>query len=362
MKLKLDYQLLITSLLLIFLGIIFLSGASALPSQIKTGRPDYFITRHIFFVFIGLIIGFIAYKSKMGTLKKIAPYLFLANIFLLLLVFLPWIGIRLGGANRWINLYFFSLQPSEFLKITLVLYLSSWFSSKNILSKKEKGNIIVPFIAILSVIGLIFISQPDMSTLAIIFSIALSIYFFSSYGFLKFLLVFIIILVFFSSIILISGYRVDRIMVFLGIADDPLGMEYQLRQSIISIGSGGVRGEGLGTYNQSFSLLPQAIGDSIFPVIARETGFIGSLVIILLFFFFFYRVMKIAEKTRDDFSALVAIGIGIWIYLQSVVNISSMAGIIPVTGIPLPFISYGGSHIISELIALGILLNISKSS
>lgn len=358
-----DYMLLGVFITLVVFGILFLTGASAIPSQIKAGRPDYFLLRHIFF---GLLPGFfmlaVAYKIPISLLKKSAPYLFVLNLFFIALVFVPGIGVTSGGATRWINLYFFSLQPSEFLKITFVLYLAAWFSNRSSLKKRKEKPVFLPFFLIILFISGLFKFQPDISTLGVIIASAMVIYFFSNFPFWHFLLVFFLIIILFTGFVFLSEYRLERIMLFLGFLDDPMGIGFQTRQSIITIGSGGVFGQGLGSFNEKFVFLPQTIGDSIFSVIAQETGFAGSIFLIILFFFFFYRGIKIAEKTRDEFLSLVVVGLVSWIYIQAFVNIGAMLNLIPITGIPLPFISYGGSHIIAEFIAVGLLLNISKFS
>lgn len=360
-KLHIDYTLFVVFLLLIFSGILFLAGASAVPSQIKTGRPDYYFIKHIIFILIGIFLGFIAYKTKISFLKKWAMPIFIFNFFITLLVFVPVIGIKAGGASRWIDLYFFTLQPSELLKISLIIYLASWFSNRSSLKKKDQGFIIIPFFLIILLVSFLFKFQPDMSTLGVIIASSLVIYFSSNISFSQFILVFTMISILFFGFVLLSEYRLDRIFLYLGITNDPMDVGFQTRQSIITIGSGGIFGLGLGSFNERFVFLPQTIGDSIFSVIASESGFIGSLFLIILFFIFFYRGIRIAQKSREDFNFLIAVGISTWICIQAFVNIGAMIGIIPITGIPLPFISYGGSHIISEIIAVGILLNISKS-
>lgn len=360
-KKKPDYTLLGISLLFLFLGILFLAGVSAVPSQMKTGRPDYFLLRYLLFgILPGLTLGVIAYNMKIAWFRKWAGALFAANLILVAAVFIPGIGITAGGATRWLNFHFFSFQPTELLKVTFILYLAAWFSGRPFL--KKKASAILPFFLILFFIGILLRFQPDMSTLGVLVVSALSIYFAADTPFWHFLIIAALIIVLFTVFIFFSEYRMERILLYLGLRDDPMGIGFQIKQSIISIGSGGIFGQGLGSYTQKPGFLPQTIGDSIFSVIAEETGFIGSVLLVIMFLSFLWRSLKTAQKSKDMFLSLTALGIGVWICFQGFVNIGAMIGVVPITGIPLPFISYGGSHIISELIAVGILLNISKHS
>ena len=369
---------------LIILGILILVGISAPFSAEKVGDPTYFLFHQILFGIIpGIIAGFIFYKIPLPIIKKWSPGLLLSNILFLVLVFVPVIGMGSAGANRWINLGFISFQPSEFLKITFILYLASWLTSKhkNINSNKKtrfrntKDRILsltltqifgalsktfLPFITILGFIGILLIKQPDTSTLGLIAIVAGIMYFSIGTPIWHSIL---IVLIGASSLIFLvktAPYRMDRFMVFLNPEIDPMGIGYQLKQSIIAIGSGGILGIGLGMSRQKFVFLPQSMSDSIFSIFAEETGLLGCLILISLFLLFLWRSFHLAKAATDQFALLVCVGISSWIVIQAFINISAMAGILPLTGIPLPFISYGGSHIIAELIGVGILLNISK--
>jgi cell division protein FtsW len=372
---------------LIILGILILAGISAPLAQQKIGDPTYFLFHQILFGIIpGIIAGFIFYKIPLPILKKWSPGLLFVNIVFLVLVFAPVIGMGSAGANRWINLGFASFQPSEFLKITFILYLASWLTSKHksadnnskkskFYSSKERilslslshifgalSKTFLPFIAILGFIGILLIKQPDTSTLGLIAIVAGIMYFSIGTPVWHSILIVLIGVSSLTFLIKTAPYRMNRFMVFLNPEIDPMGIGYQLKQSIIAIGSGGILGIGLGMSRQKFVFLPQSMSDSIFSIFAEETGLLGCLILISLFLLFLWRSFHLAKITADQFSLLVCVGISSWIVLQAFINISAMAGISPLTGIPLPFISYGGSHIIAELIGVGILLNISKSS
>jgi len=359
---KPDYYLLGVCIVLLLLGILILSSVSADISQEKFGQSFYFLEHQLIFGLIpGVFLGVLSYKTKLSLLKKWAPCFLLVNLILLALVLTPvFFGNQNRGANRWITLGPISFQPGEFLKITLILYWAGWLSSRLERIKNKNFSLLI-FFLLMSFIGVLFILQPDVSTFGVLFIISTLIYFAADTPFWHTGLIMLIGIVGFLSLINLAPYRKERLMVFLNPGIDPMGISYQLKQSLITIGSGGITGVGLGLSKQKeFGFLPESISDSIFAIFAEETGFVGSFMLIIFFLIFFWRAFKIALFARDKFFRLVSLGIGSWILLQAFINISSMIGIIPLTGIPLPFISYGGSALISELIGVGLLLNISK--
>jgi cell division protein FtsW len=286
------------------------------------------------------------------------------------MIFLPNFGVEIGGAQRWLKIGNISFQPSEFLKVTFFLYLASFLTS-NFREKKSKIFIketkeswkkFISFLLILAVIAILLILQPDISTLGIIIFIALLMYFLGKAPIWHILVFLIIIGVLFSGLIKIAPYRIERILVFLNPEMDPLGAGYQIKQSLIAIGSGGVWGRGLGLSQQKLGFLPQSLSDSIFSIFAEETGFIGAIFLVFLFLFLFWRSLRIAKSAPDSFSQLLALGLGSHLIFQAFVNISALIGILPLTGIPLPFISYGGSALVTNLTEIGLLLNISKQA
>ncbi|MCK4781465.1 cell division protein FtsW [Candidatus Parcubacteria bacterium] len=356
MKARPDYILLGISIILVFLGMLVLATVSAPFSLEKHGTTTYFLFHQIIYALIpGIILGFTAFKLPLSFIKKNAFNFLLINLIFLALVFLPKIGLNSGGAARWISLGPISFQPSELLKPFFILYLAAWLARPSF-SKKN----FLPFLIIIGLLSLFLILQPDISTLGIIVLTASLMYFSANTPILQ--SVFIVLGGIGSLFLLIkiAPYRLNRILVFLKPEIDPLGIGYQMKQALIAVGSGGLLGVGLGMSHQKFGFLPQSIGDSIFAIFAEETGFMGSLLLILLFLGFAWQGLKIAKSSNDAFLRLAALGISSWIVIQGFINISSMLRIFPLTGIPLPFISYGGSHLIAELIGIGILLNISK--
>jgi len=367
-KQKFDYILAIVVAVLVILGILVLASVSATFSQEKFGRTTYYLFHQMICgLVLGIILGFVAFKIKLSTLKKWAWLFILINLIFMALVFIPRLGIVAGGAPRWMNLGFVSFQPSEFLKLTFIFYLSAWLTSRTIKksfkkTKKELKFTLIPFLVIIGIIAILLTKQSDVSTLGMIILIAALMYFSANTPLWHSVLIILISSAGFLVLVKIAPYRIMRLRVLLGSIKDPMGTGYQIEQSLIAIGSGGILGLGLGTSIQRLGFIPQTMSDSIFAVFAEETGFVGSLVLIFLFLVLLWRGFRISKRSPDKFSQLFAIGISSWICIQAFINIGAMIGILPLTGIPLPFISYGGSHMVAELIGIGILLNISKSS
>ncbi len=373
MKRHPNYYLFFLMIILVVFGILFLSTLSAPTSMRSFGNTNYYLTHQLYLLIVGIVLAIIAYKFPLSYFKKLAPILLFANLVLLMLVFLPIIGVKLGGAKRWINIGIATFQPSEFLKITAILYLSALISNKLLEKNKkdwifvaQKGyhnvkSVFLPFIALLTLITVILFFQPHISVLIIIGTTLVVIYFFAGTPLWHILSVILVGIGGLFLLIKFAPYRLDRWLIFLNPESDPLGKGLQIRQSLIAIGSGGFFGKGWGMSVQKFGFLPQAMGDSIFAILGEETGIVGCLFLVFLFLCFLWLGIKIAKSSNDQFAKLTAMGITFWITIQAFLNIAANLGIAPMTGIPLPFFSYGGSHLVIELVGVGILLNISKN-
>ena len=374
-----DYILIWIVGFLIILGILILSSTSFTVSQEKFGNTFYYLTHQLIFGFVpGIILAFIFFKIPIIRLKKTSFILLIFNLFLMGLVFAPKIGVTIRGASRWISLGPFVFQPSELLKVTFILYLADWLSNRssslkgNFFAKKRTAlmpqsnhranKTLIAFLMIIGLVALFLVLQPDVSTLGIIAMISLILYFLAGAPFWHVILMTLMGISALFALIKIAPYRMARFLVFLQPEISPLGMGYHLQQALIAIGSGGLTGVGLGLSRQRFGFLPSVMSDSVFAVFAEETGFIGALILIVLFLLFFIRGFRISKNATDPFLQLAGFGITSWITIQAFINIGAMTRILPLTGIPLPFISYGGSAIVVELIGVGILLNISKYS
>lgn len=362
-----DYVLALAVSFLLILGVLILASISANLSQEKFGKTTHYLFHQLIFgLGPGIILGFLVFRTPLEFFRKWAGVFILANLVLMVLVFIPGLGVVSGGAVRWLNFGFFTFQPSEALKLTFLLYLSAWLASrrnktKDKKPKKEWKLTLAPFLLILGVIVLLLTLQSDVSTLGVIVLVSILLYFSTNTPFWHVLLISLLGGGAFLILIKTASYRMQRVLVFFDPKIDPMGISYQIKQALIAIGSGGIFGLGLGMSQQKLGFLPQTMSDSIFAIFAEEAGFVGSLVLISLFLLFLWRGFMIAKNIKKDkFSRLLALGITSWICLQAFINIGAMIRILPLTGIPLPFISYGGSHLTFELVAIGLLLNISK--
>lgn len=356
MKLKINnVALLVIMVLLVVMGILALATSSTPISLKLTNNPNYYLFHQLLWGLLpGLFLGFIAFKIPLHSLKKWSFLIFIFSYTLMILVFIPALSKTEWGATRWLDLGFFSIQPSEILKISTIIYLASILNNEKVRKR---------FTAFFIVLGLICLSlflQKDMGTLIVVFSIMMIMFFCSKTPLKQTLVIGLAAVVGFVGLILVEPYRLQRVTSFLHPEADTLGAGYHINQALISVGSGGLSGSGLGLSVQKLGFVPQSISDSIFAIFAEETGFIGCFILIALFFAFFLYAFSLGKRLHDEYLKLMAIGIGSWFVVQALVNIGAMLGLFPLTGIPLPFISYGGSHLMVEIVACGLLLNIAK--
>ena len=346
---------------IIIFGIVMLSSASSVISY-NTYNDSYYLFKHqLFGLILGCVFAWFFSRIDYQVWRKYALWMLIASIGLLLLVFIPGLAGTWGTSRSWINVFGYSLQPSEFVKITFLIYLAAWLEGrKKQLVEVSRG--IGPFVAILGVIAILMMLQPDMGTLTIIALASLVVYFIGG-GSIKHLII-LMLLGLTALIIMVNiyPYQANRFKCMMDPSYAPQKECYQINQSLIAVGSGGFFGRGLGASRQKFLYLPQAQNDAIFPIISEETGFIFSAGLILLYLALFYRGFYIAKRAPDDFGKILAIGIVSWIVLQALINIGGMVNIMPMTGVPLPMISYGGSSMLAALISIGILINISKQT
>jgi len=357
--LKIDKIFLVSVILLTVAGFfIFTSASLGLLARDGASFQSVALKQSIGLI-IGTIIFYVMSKINYKNLKKHAFYIFISAIALNLLLFIPFLTLDHGGASRWIDLGFVTFQPSEFLKIAFIIYFAAWLSS--IKEKVESFKLgIMPYIIIVGVLALLLLAQPDTDTLIVIAGTGLIMLLAAGARIKHILMLGLAMLLMLGLVISFRPYVKQRIMTFFNHSSDPQGSGYQIQQSLIAIGSGQGTGRGFGQSVQKFNYLPEPIGDSIFAVSAEEFGFIGSVVLIALFLLFFIRSIKISVNSVDSFGGLTVLGIAILIIVESFMNISSMLGIIPLSGMPLLFVSHGGTALIITLGAAGIIANISK--
>ncbi len=360
---RVDYFFVIPFAILLSIGLLILSSASAVVSFQKFNNTYYYTTHQLLFGFLpGGVICFIVSRIDYHYWRRFAFLFFILSIVLLLLVFFPGIGFGYGGAHRWIHVGPFLFQPSEAVKLTFLLYMASWLSTKGEKHIKNFSYGFLPFAVLTGIVALLVILQPDIGTMSIIGLTACTMYFIAGAHLGHVGLIGTTAVGLFFILISTASYRLKRFMTFLHPELDPLGIGYHINQALLAVGSGGWFGRGFGHSRQKYAYLPEVTGDSIFAVAAEELGFILSLCLIMLFIYLGLRGLHIARNAPDEFGKLVALGIISWVFFQAVINIGAMLSILPLTGVPLPFISYGGSSLLVLLIAVGILINISRQS
>jgi cell division protein FtsW len=355
-----DRILLFTVLALVILGlIIFLSASLGLLARdgIKLGSVAF---NQIFFgIFLGGIACLTLSNIPYRFLGAYSVWLYILAIIITLAVFIPGLGVEFNGAKRWILIGPLSFQPAEFLKISYILFWAMWLSSfKNQIQTIKCG--LLPFIIITGLASLPLLLQPDIDTIMIMGFVGFIMYFVAGAKKTHLLTLLVLALMAAGAIVAIKPYVLDRITTFINPAENSLTSGYQIQQSLIAIGSGGVFGRGFGQSIQKFNYLPEPTSDSIFAVTSEEFGFVGALIIIALFFTLFIRGIQLSNRSVDTFGGLVMLGIVILITSQSFLNIASMLGLFPLLGTPLLFISRGGTALFFTLFATGIIFNISR--
>jgi cell division protein FtsW len=338
---------------LLSIGLLMVFSASPTMAM-RLGDSYYYLKRHIAALLFGCLALYAGFKIDYNILKDWSLYIISVSLLLLLIVLIPGAGIGISGASRWIYFGFFSFQPAELAKIALIIFLAKELSSKPL------SRSVWPSLAAVLASLLLVIKEPDVGTSVILAMTAFAMFFLAGTPIKHFISVAIAFLFGLLAISLASPYRLKRLLAYLNPWEDPRGIGFHIIQSLIAVGSGGILGAGLGASKQKFFYLPQNYTDFIFAIFCEEMGLLGALGIILLFLLFIGRGIRIIRSSPDAFSMLLSGGIVSWIGLQAILNMSVVLGVLPTTGIPLPFISYGGTSIAATLFSVGILLNISQ--
>lgn len=358
-----DYWLIGAFVCLLFIGFITLSSAGTVVGLQTFNDSYYFIKHQLLYGFLpGLFLFFFFFSINYRLWKKFIIPLLLISLVLLVIVFIPGIGAEYNAAKSWIKAGEFSFQPAELVKLTFLLYLATWLEKRGVFGVKDLYFGFLPFLFLLGIISALMICQPDLGTLSIIIFMSMAVFFASGAKFKHIILMILGGGTMIYLLIMNSPYRTARLTTFLHPELDPQGIGYHINQALLAVGSGGLFGRGFGYSRQKFQYLPEVTGDSIFAIYAEELGFILSVLLIALFIIFMLRGIKIAKNAADDFGRLTAVGIVAWITFQSFFNIAAMISIAPLTGIPLPFISYGGSALAISMGAAGLLANISRQT
>lgn len=354
-----DFWLLASILSLLTIGIVMVYSAGSVLGFHDYGDSFYFVKRQALFAVLGLVAMFFTMNFDYRLLKRYAKIGLIVCFALLVIVLIPGIGVVRGGARSWLGISSFGIQPSEFMKLGMILFLSYWLSKEDYRITHFTRGLLPP----LGIIGLAFgmiMLQPDLGTGTVMLGASMLIVF-TAGARIKHLAGLVAVgAIGFVGLILAAPYRLARITAFLDPWSDPLGAGYQIIQSLYAIGPGGLAGLGLGMSRQKYSYVPEPQTDFIFSILAEELGFIGGLLVLMLFLILIWRGMRVAMTIDDTFGSLLAVGIVGMVGVQVVINIGVVIGLMPVTGITLPLISYGGSSLTLMLTALGILLNLSR--
>lgn len=357
-KSKIDKIILIPFIALIIIGIFMVYSASNVVAKFKYNNSFYFSNRQIIYTFVGIIISTVIIKIDLIKYKKYISLFFFIVLGLLLLVLIPGIGIVRGGARSWLGFGSFTIQPSELMKIAIIFLLAKYLSDNEKELKKFKYFILIIILPLL-VFGIIML-QPDFGTGIIIVISSFTLIFVSHAKVRYFILLLGVCTIGFVTLIIIAPYRLERIMAFLDPWNDPLGSGFQTIQALFAIAPSGILGFGYNNSMQKHFFLPEPQNDFIFAIICEELGLIGGITIIGLFLIIIIRAIKYSIVIENKFLKYLSLGIALAIFTQTFINIGVVIGLLPVTGITLPLISYGGTSLITSMIEISILLNISK--
>jgi len=354
-----DLVLMILTLVLVTFGTVMIYSSSSIMALDKFKDGQFFLKKQLIFFLIGLFVMLAMQKIPYEYWQKLAYPGLILSLILLVLVLIPHVGVKVGGARRWLRLGPFSLQAVEVAKVAIIVYLASYLAKKQHQSLDFVQGVIFPMAPIVPLVVLVLL-QPDLGTSIIIVVLSLFMLFIGGIRLKYILSVFSLAIPVVAWLLISKSYRLNRLKAFLDPWQDPQNSGFQIVQSLLSFGSGGTFGVGVGDGMQKLFYLPEPHTDFILAVIAEESGFVGVVTVIILFAILIYRGFMIAFSSKDRFAALLASGLTVLLGIEAVVNIAGVMGLIPLKGLALPFLSYGGSSLIMSMLAVGILLNISS--
>ena len=356
-----DYRLIAYFAIWLIFGLVMLTSASSAVGHQNFGDNYFFIKRQILFgVLPGLLLFFFFAKFDYAKLRKLGNWIYGLALVLLFFVFIPGIGANYGThSNSWLNIFGYSFQPAEFAKLGLILFMAHLISARKTQITDFMNGFVPTLIFGLIPIGLVIL-QPDIGTVCILFAIMFGLLFIGRAKLMHLALLGALGVICLGLMIWLAPYRAARLTVFLHPELDPQGIGYHINQAFLAIGSGGIFGRGLGNSLQKYQYLPEVSADSIFAIVVEEMGLVFGVGLIVLLLMIAKRGLKIAKSAPDEYGRLVASGIIIWFVVQSFLNIGAMVGIMPLTGVPLPFVSHGGTALMVAMGAVGIVVNVSK--
>ncbi len=354
-----DTVLVATVASLVAIGLVMIFSASSATAYALFHDATYYLKRQFIWLGIALIAAFFAYRCDYRMLQRAAPVILGASLFSLVVVLVPHIGLASGGARRWLGAGPFEFEPSEFAKLALVIYLASALARKGERVRSLASGIF-PLGAVSAVAAMLVFFEPDMGTASLLIFTAAAMLFAGGARVVHMLLAAFATLPPVAYLVLSSAYRRARVLAFIDPWKDPLNYGFHIVQSLYALGSGGPLGLGLGLSRQKYFYLPEQYTDFIFAIIGEELGLLGTIVVLALFVVFAYRAIRIAIAAPDRFGSLLAIGCGAIVVIQALINVGVVTSSWPVTGVPLPFISFGGSSLVTCMVAAALLLNIGR--
>ena len=355
------YFIFIITFLLSVIGIIMISSASIAVGERYFSDPYWFVRRQIIWWVISLILFIIISKINYHFYSKISIFFVLIAIGLLAIVLIPSFSIEIGGSRRWLNLLFFNIQPSEVAKLAVIIFLCDTLNKKY-RNRSSIKNLLFPAFVVLVIVTVLIFLEPDLSTVIIIWAVAFAVLFIGNVKFQHIFSLGIIGIAVMIGYMMMEEYRRERIFAFIDKTTGSSGINFQVNQSLIALGSGSITGVGLGNSVQKYSYLPEAHTDFIFAILGEEFGLVGTTIVLLLFFLFTLFGIRVCLKTEEFFGRVLAAGMTALIAIQVIINVAVVIGLLPVTGLTLPFISNGGSSLLICMVSVGILLNISRQN
>ena len=337
-------------------GLIAVYSSSFVIGLAEFGNPNYYILRQLMWAGLGVVLLIAAINTDYRRYRPLAVPFMAITIVLLVAVLV--IGVDGGGAQRWLGVGAFTIQPAEFAKLTVCIYLAAWLASNDSVSSWEHG--LLPFVLIISALGLLIMLQPNLGTTLIILVITVTMFWVAGASIPQMAALAVTGVVAVSLLATVAGYRADRITAFFHAEDDPAGNGFQTLQAVMAMGNGGISGLGLGASRAKFFYVPESHTDGVFAIIGEELGLVCTLAVLLLYMILMVRGFQIASRCRDPFGRYMAAGITTWVTAQALLNIGGITRVIPLTGVPLPFISYGGNALAAVMLATGVLISISR--
>ncbi len=357
---KIDYKLFISVIILAIFGSIMIYSSSYIWAEYKFNDAFKYFKNQFVFLILGSILMYILSKINYNFYKKKSNLIILLCFILLVLVLIPGIGVVRNGSRSWFGIGGFGIQPSEAAKVGLVIFVAKYLSNNySIMNDIKKG--VLPIILVIGIFFILIMLEPDFGTAMVIAMALVAMIFISKVKLSFFVKIGVLGLLGMVALIIIAPYRMARIVSFLNPWSDPLGSGFQIIQSLYAIGPGGLFGMGFGQSIQKHFYLPEPQTDFIFSIISEELGFLGVLIVSVFFIFIFYRCMKISLNTKDLFGKYLSFGLSFMMIFQTILNLCVVIGLVPVTGVTLPFLSYGGSSLLVSMASIGIILNISRN-